>query len=693
MRGFYPKTDQEIEMALKQISSYDSLTCSVKSSENFFGNSNIDNISFAVKEEDGVSFSCTTNTSKKILRDFFESYEGTVMYYDMSKALRVLVYNLYMTDLYDYNGMTNGIEELTSNFEDVKLITYLATNSCSGNYLELRQQSDGRDSSNNLEEAINIWYIYNKHYNTMIKDDQGELYNGLFKESSIQILQMELVGMPVDMEAINKANKRLTRLNKVYTNFLNAKLDDIKIDRLNINSGKQLQELLYADFRLPVIDRTKSRQPSTSVKTLEKLVHHCKKHNHRMIIRCIINLSKVNSILTTIIPKLLESNKMIDGNYRIYGNFNLGGAVSGRLSSSDPNLHGIPSGSTYAKLVKSCFRSPNGKVFSGADFSALEDVVNSLLTKDPNKLKVYIAGYDSHMLRSVTYWPQEFKYLERGIESNDYYKANGNFFKSNESIRTENGVSLTIEECYQYDLGNFYNIHKANHIEYDVNIINSLTKTKYKIREVSKAVTFPLQYFGTPETLKNNCGLTIEESIIIYNNYHEMYSVSDEWVKKEINEITKVGYATTAFGLRIRTPKLANAVLSSNIHESVMAEIRTVGNAISGQSYGLITNKAANDFRRRVLNSKYKYDINIVSLIHDAIYIESSDDIEVIEWINLNLIECMTIDNIKELYHDTVKLSANLEIFYPSWSNPIEIKNNSNSFKIKETIKLGVPHL
>jgi hypothetical protein len=88
----------------------------------------------------------------------------------------------------------------------------------------------------------------------------------------------------------------------------------------------------------------------------------------------------------------------------LYGNFNLGGTVSGRLSSNNPNLQQIPSGSTYAKLIKQCFVAPKGMLFVGADYASLEDRIDALLTKDTNKIKVYTDNFDGHSLRAHAYF-------------------------------------------------------------------------------------------------------------------------------------------------------------------------------------------------------------------------------------------------------------------------------------------------
>jgi DNA polymerase I-like protein with 3'-5' exonuclease and polymerase domains len=109
------------------------------------------------------------------------------------------------------------------------------------------------------------------------------------------------------------------------------------------------------------------------------------------ILKDLIELNKVSKILDSFIPNFL--NKTIPKQDKVYlhGNFNLGGTVSSRLSSSKPNLQQIPStGSVYAKPIKKCFQAPSSWLMVGADFSSLEDRISALTTKDPNKLAVYI---------------------------------------------------------------------------------------------------------------------------------------------------------------------------------------------------------------------------------------------------------------------------------------------------------------
>ena len=80
----------------------------------------------------------------------------------------------------------------------------------------------------------------------------------------------------------------------------------------------------------------------------------------------------ISKILSAFIPTFKKATPASDGRRYIYGNFNLGGTVSGRLSSSKPNLQQIPAtGSKYAKLIKSCFQAPKGWLWVGLDYASL----------------------------------------------------------------------------------------------------------------------------------------------------------------------------------------------------------------------------------------------------------------------------------------------------------------------------------
>ena len=220
--------------------------------------------------------------------------------------------------------------------------------------------------------------------------------------------------------------------------------------------------------------------------------------------------------------------------------------------------------------------------------------------------------------------------------------------------------------------------------EFLTNTINSIKKLYPEIRQESKPVTFALQYAGTPHTLHQNSGFPLEEAQQVYNRYHELYKVSAQYAESKKLLASQNGYLTVAFGLRVRTPILEQVIWGApKVPYEAAAEARTIGNALS-QSYGLLNNRAAVAFFKEVWKSPYRYDILPVALIHDAIYVLMKDRLDVVEFVNRELIKAMKWQELPEIQHPTVKLGANLDIFWPDWSNGITLPNNADQDTIKK---------
>lgn len=230
-------------------------------------------------------------------------------------------------------------------------------------------------------------------------------------------------------------------------------------------------------------------------------------------------------------------------------------------------------------------------------------------------------------------------------------------------------------------------------IKESVQSINTI-KDKYpKLRQKSKGPTFALTYQGTYLTLVNNLGFEVEEAKAIEKGYHELYQISDKYVQDKLKQASMDGYVTVAFGLRVRTPLLKQVIYgSSSMPREAAAESRTAGNAL-GQSYGLLNNRAAVAFMQKVWNSPYRNDIKPVSLIHDAIYILIKDKVEIVEWVNRELINAMRWQELPEIQHDKVKLGAALDLFYPNWSHPITLPNNTDKKTIIKICKESLDNL
>lgn len=693
----------EIKEELTRLLDYPELQCDVETFSLKHYDAGLATVGFSWDKHNGTVIECdmgpnndedyffgkrANTTIRNLLKWFFMNYKGKLIYHNASYDIKVIIYTLWMEDIIDQVGMLDGLEVMTRSFECTKTIAYLATNSCEGNELGLKTLAHeftgkyAEDDINdirlipidklvkyNLIDCLATKYVLDKYYPILIRDNQEQIYLEHFKPYLKDIIQMELTGMPMCMDKVKFAKSELLRISNKHlasimsSEFVEEAVTAIKLkkyvkdylDRVgkaknpheirpkrfeqikhefNPGSGPQVAILLYKVLGLPIIDTTDTGLPATGAKEIKKLSNHTDNQKVKDLINDLRGFAKADKILSTFIPVFEGAKLGPDGIYYLFGNFNLGGTKSGRLSSSGPNLQNIPSGSTYGKLIKDCFMSLFGWVFCGADFASLEDYVSALTTEDKNKLKVYLEGYCGHCLRAYAYFKDQMPDIVDTVES-----------------------------------------------------INSIATVYPDLRQESKAPTFALTYQGMWKTLMNNLGWSEEKAKRIENNFKDLYSESIAWVNDKLVQASEDGYITGAFGLRLRTPVLAKSILNAkSTPYQASKEGRTAGNAL-GQSYGLLTNRAASEFMERVRNSRYRYDVRLSAMIHDAIYLMVRQDLDVITWVNKNLTECMAWQDLPELEHDQVKIHANLALFYPSWKYNIELPADASRETIKQLCK------
>ncbi len=691
--GIYPESVGEIRAWLQKfIDEGTPLTSDIEAYSLKHVSAGIGTITFCWNEREGIAFSVDYGRSaqeareiRDLLRWFFRNHKAGITWHNIAYDVYVLVYQLFMANILDTAGLLDGLEVMLANWDCTKLISYLATNSCAGNSLGLKDQSqefagnyaieDIKDITKvplpklleyNLIDGLSTWYVKNKNYPILLADNQKEIYEGLFKDTTRDIIQMQLTGLPVNMQRVKEVRVLLeadvrkaldvieqSPIVKHYTQVMNqnwvekrnAKLKKKRVtladanEKFNPNSGDQLRAILFEELELPVLALTDTKLPSADGDTLEALRNHTKDPSILAFLNAMIDYNAVIKILSSFIPAMEAATQGPDGWHYLFGNFNLGGTLSGRLSSSNPNLQNLPAtGSRYAKLIKSCFQAPPGWIFCGLDFNSLEDRISALTTKDPNKLKVYTDGYDGHCLRAYAYFGDQMT----GID----------------------GTS--------------------------VDSINSIAKLYKPLRQDSKIPTFALTYMGTWVTLMKNCGFSKEKAQLIEQRYHELYKASDDWVAAKLDQAMIDGYVTVAFGLRVRTPLLKQVVRgNSKTPYEAEAEGRSAGNA-QGQSYCLLNNRANAAFMKKVRASEHRLDIRPCAQIHDAGYYLIRDDIEVLQYTNTHLVEEVEWQEDPAIAHPEVKLGGELSIFYPTWAEEIVIPNRATNDDICKVIDEAV---
>ena len=610
---------------------------------------------------------------KNELRSFFEQYQGRLIMHKGAFDLTQLIHKLWMRRLDDTDGIIAGINALQSKTHCSLILSYVVTNTAAGNELGLKPQVRERYGDYGIEEtwkapleqvipyngtdcAATYW-LYEKHMAALGDlDHVFERLNSYLRE----IVWMQLCGIPISKEhadanaqilyqrqsellrsiQLHSAVQRYMVLHRErWAEKRNAKLKKKRVtaddcdETFNPGSPIQLQTLLYEVMGLPVLSWTATKQPSTDGDTLKALVHHTEEKD---FITSFIELSQVAKLLSSFVPHFVNAPE-VNGHHVLYGFYNIGGTQSGRLSSDSPNQQNLPSsGNDFAKYIKQMVRPPEGWLFVGADFSSLEDKIITLLTRDPNRLKVYLEGYDGHSLRAFSYFRDQMPDIEDNLES-----------------------------------------------------INSIGKKYKKQRQDSKAPTFALTYFGTYNTLMTNCGFTEEMAKKIEANFHELYKVSDEWNRAKLDKAAQDGFTTLAFGLRLFTPVLQKSVQGLARPQEAAAEERSAGNAF-GQSYGLLNSRANHAFMDKVIEAKLWNDIKPAAQIHDAGYYWVRKSVKLVKWVNYNLIPEMEWDGLPELQHPELKLGGNLIVYSPDWSSEIALKNNATYGEIGDLLN-GLP--
>lgn len=213
-------------------------------------------------------------------------------------------------------------------------------------------------------------------------------------------------------------------------------------------------------------------------------------------------------------------------------------------------------------------------------------------------------------------------------------------------------------------------------------------KSVYKdLRQLSKRVTFALQYGGQENTLEKNCGFSHQDAAEIVANYKKLYAVSEAEKLTHVRLAEKVGFVTGAFGLKVRTPLLKQTITNLKVTpKEAEAERRTATNA-RFQSYGLLNTRAGIEFNNEVRNSPFKFDIRPVAHIHDAQYFLVRDNEETILWANEHLVKAVEWQEDPAIYHPQVKLGGEFSIFWPNWSSELSLPNKLNKIELTNLSK------
>jgi len=200
------------------------------------------------------------------------------------------------------------------------------------------------------------------------------------------LLAMEMTGVALDVPFLQQMSETLAR----RLAELEEEIQQMVGYRFNVNSGQQLGHALFEVLRLPTrnIPRTSTGRYSVAAGVLESL-----RGTHPVIERILEHreLAKLKSTYVDALPALVNPETG-----RVHTSYNQTGTVTGRISSSEPNLQNIPIRSPLGRQVRRAFIAPAGWVLLGADYSQIELRVLAHISGDPGLVEAFRRGEDIH---------------------------------------------------------------------------------------------------------------------------------------------------------------------------------------------------------------------------------------------------------------------------------------------------------
>jgi DNA polymerase-1 len=244
--------------------------------------------------------------------------------------------------------------------------------------VERAAQYSGEESEMTLEVHQYLW--------PRIAEQPGllEIYKRIEMPATIVLGKVERTGVLIDAELLARQSQELAERMVA----LERDAFELAGQPFNLGSPKQIGEVLFGKLGLPVKKKTASGTPSTDEEVLAELANDyplpARLLEHR-------SLSKLKGTYTDKLPLMVNPKTG-----RVHTNYAQAVAVTGRLSSNDPNLQNIPIRTPEGRRVREAFIAPPGHSILSADYSQIELRIMAHISGDPGLLRAFAEGMDVH---------------------------------------------------------------------------------------------------------------------------------------------------------------------------------------------------------------------------------------------------------------------------------------------------------
>ncbi|SFW10683.1 DNA polymerase I [Nitrosovibrio sp. Nv17] len=279
----------------------------------------------------------------------------------------------------------HDMDSLASRHLDVKTLTYDEVTGKGSARIGFDQVEIERATQYAAEDADVTLRLHLCLHPAIEADEKlAYVYRSLEIPVSHILFDMERSGVLLDLKLLEVQSRELGE--KMLT--LETRAHALARQPFNLNSPRQIQEILFTQLKLPVIKKTPGGTPSTDEDVLQQLALDYPLAKTLLEYR---GLAKLKSTYTDKLPRMVD---VATG--RVHTNYAQAVAVTGRLASNEPNLQNIPVRTAEGRRIREAFIAPPGHCIVSADYSQIELRIMAHISQDAGLLRAFAAGEDIH---------------------------------------------------------------------------------------------------------------------------------------------------------------------------------------------------------------------------------------------------------------------------------------------------------
>jgi len=292
---------------------------------------------------------------------------------------------MLMSYVLNSTATRHGMDKLAMYYLNYETIKYGDVAGTASKQISFSEVEIDTASNYAAEDADITLRLFNK-LDELLKEKPSQVK--LLKELEYPLVhvlsRVEQNGAKIDKNKLKEHSKELS----AKISDLTAQAYKISGEEFNLDSPKQLLEVLYVKLKLPVLKKTPKGQPSTNEETLQRL---SEEYELPKIILKYRTLAKLKSTYTDSLIRIENPSTK-----RIHTSYQQAITSTGRLSSTEPNLQNIPIKTSEGRRIREAFIPEKGNVLISADYSQIELRIMAHLSKDKNLTNAFNKGVDVH---------------------------------------------------------------------------------------------------------------------------------------------------------------------------------------------------------------------------------------------------------------------------------------------------------